>query len=260
MRSCLYEGRVSHRRFTPREHAFEYRLFMVYLDLSELGTVFRGRWLWSTAGPAVARFARADHLGDPGVPLDQAVRDLVESRTNVRPPGPIRLLTHLRYFGYCFNPASFYYCFDETGDQLQAIVVEVNNTPWGERHCYVLTCDGAGEGGHVRFARGKEFHVSPFMPMDIDYDWRFGVPGRKLAVHMQNMRDGDKVFDATLSLEQRPVSGANLASVLVRFPFMTARVIAAIYWQAFRLLMKRTPLYTHPAGLEPTVDGGAKTQ
>ena len=116
MRSAIYHGWLRHRRHAPRLHAFRYRLFLMYLDLAELDTVFRGRWLWSTRRTALARFDRADHLGDPDVPLERAVRDLVESRGGRRPAGPIRLLPHLRYFGHCFNPPTHnhtasYNCF-----------------------------------------------------------------------------------------------------------------------------------------------------
>ena len=136
--SCLYEGTMRHRRFRPVPHAFGYRLFMVYLDLDELDEVFAGRWLWSTTRCALARFRREDHLGVPTVPLPDAVRALVKERLGFRPTGPVRLLTHLRYFGFVMNPVSFYYCFAADGKQLEAIVAEVNNTPWGERHCYVM--------------------------------------------------------------------------------------------------------------------------
>ncbi|KAA3624832.1 MAG: DUF1365 domain-containing protein, partial [Proteobacteria bacterium] len=179
LKSCIYVGQVRHRRFAPARHGFSYRLFMMYLDLSELDRVFDGRWLWSATRPALARFRRSDYLGDPGVNLDTAVRDLVEARGVPRPTGPIRLLTHLRYFGYCFNPASFYYCFDAGGRFVEAIVVEVTNTPWAERHAYVLTAEKNGDPVTCRnLALRKGFHVSPFMPMDIDYDWRFSDPGK----------------------------------------------------------------------------------
>ena len=136
--SCLYEGSVRHRRHgTPRDE-LHYRMFMVYLDLDELPECFDGRLLWSARRPALAWFRRADHLGDPRTPLAEAVRELVAERTGTRPEGPIRLLTHLRYFGHCFNPVSFYYCYDATGEQLSAVVAHVTNTPWGERHSYVL--------------------------------------------------------------------------------------------------------------------------
>jgi len=227
---------------------------MVYLDLDEIEQVFRGRWLWSATRPALARFHRADYLGDPNVPLDQAVRERVAQETGRCPAGPIRLLTHLRYFGYGFNPVSLYYCFDATGQRVETIVAEITNTPWNERHVYVLhEALNQGRGTAKRFRFNKCFHVSPFMEMALGYDWRFSAPGEALHVHMQNFRDGKLIFDATLGLARRELTAASRARVLWRFPLMTFKVIGAIYWQALRLLLKRVPLHTHPKKLAVSV-------
>jgi len=249
--SCLYEGRVWHRRRRPFEHVFELPLFMLYLDLEELPRVFRGRWLWAAERPALASFRRADHLGDPARPLAECVRDHVEAHTGRRPEGPIRLLTHLRYAGYVFNPVSLYYCYDGSGDRLDALVAEVTNTPWGERHCYVLDAAAAEAGAAtpLRFCTPKALHVSPFLGMDQVYEWTLHPPGSRLALHLGNRdADGTLVFEAALGLERREITGRSLARVLARYPLMTVQAIAAIYWQALRLQRKGAPFHPHPGG------------
>ena len=219
----------------------------MYLDLAELDQVFANRWLWSARGPAVSWFRREDHLGERSTTLDESVRQFVETQTGRRPTGPIRLLTHLRTFGYVINPISFYYCFDADGQQVRTIVAQVDNTPWGERHCYVLDEANSTTTGSQRLHRQtKEFHVSPFMPMEIEYRWRLTMPGRQLTAHIENFSHGEKLFDATLLLKRREITGFNLARVFCRFPLMTGQVVAAIYWQALRLWWKKCPYFPHP--------------
>jgi DUF1365 family protein len=248
MDSCIYEGSVRHRRFQPVQNAFQYRLFMMFLDLAELPTVFAGRWFWSPDRVNLAYLRRRDHLGDPRVSLEVAVRNLVAKETGHRPQGPIRLLTHLRYFGYCFNPVSFYYCYDESGQKVDAIVAEVHNTPWGEEHRYVFGDDRNEHPmpGWRRYQFAKAFHVSPFMDMDIWCDWRFREPGESINVHMINTTRGGTLFDATLRLRRREINERNLARVLLTYPAMTLKVTTMIYRQALRLWMKGAPFFPHP--------------
>ena len=182
-KSCLYVGQVRHRRHSPKVHEFSYKLFLMYLDLAELPSVFDRFWLWSIERSNIASFRRKDHLGDKTMPLEASVRNHIERETGRLPQGPIRLLTHMSYFGFRFNPVSFYYCYDSDDENLEFIVAEVNNTPWGEQYCYVLdsreslsTGDNAGS-KFQRFHENKRFHVSPFLPMDMQYDWRFSAPG-----------------------------------------------------------------------------------
>lgn len=247
MHTCIYEGLVRHRRYLPAAHSFSYKLFYIYLDLDELDQVFKKRWFWSCKGPNLARFKRSDFLGDHNVRLKQAVIDTVEIQSSVRPTGPIRLLTHLRYFGYIFNPVNFYYCFNKDDTHVEHIVAEITNTPWGERQIYVLSLDKDQHNcSRMKFVFDKIFHVSPFMPMTLKYDWRFTSPSMNLTVHMNNFEDGNKIFDATLSLARRSFTGFNAARALVLYPFLTIKVIIAIYWQAFRLFIKKIPFHTHP--------------
>lgn len=250
LHSALYRGWVRHRRLRPHAHSFRYPLYQLYLDLDELDRVFAGRWLWSVGRRNLAAFHRADFHGPPVQDLRESVRDTVEAACGERPMGPIRLLTHLRYFGYSFNPVSFYYCHHADGHTLHSILAEITNTPWRERHSYVLpiakaTHKGAGDGVHV-FAFDKRFHVSPFLPMNLAYDWRFSHPGQDLRVHMNARDECGQIFDATLVLERAPISARALAGVLGRFPLMSAEIWVKIYWNALLIRLKQNPFYAHP--------------
>ena len=247
MNSAIYTGTVSHARYQPREHRFDYRLFMLYLDLAELPQLFDRYWFWSARRPNLAWFRRSDFFGDPAQPLDLAIRDRVASETGVRPAGPIRLLTHLRYWGYAFNPVSIYYCLSPDGQTLDAVLAEVTNTPWKERRAYVLANE-ATEGGAFTARFSKRLHVSPFMGMDQHYEWVLPLPGETLTTRLSCIRQGETLLDAGLELKREAIDSRALARALARHPFMSLKVIAAIHLEALKLALKRVPLHTKPKG------------
>jgi DUF1365 family protein len=240
--SAIYTGWVGHRRFLPKKHQLRYNVFMMLLDLDELDEIFNKSWLWSTKKWGLAQFKREDFFGDKSIPLDIAVRKRVEEEAGFYPQGPIRLLTNLRYFGFIMNPISCYYCFDKN-EKLQAILAEVNNTPWNERHGYVLVCDPDKDQQQITF--DKKLHVSPFNPMDIEYHWKSNLPAKNLRIYMQNYRKGNIEFDASVVLERQEITVSRLRWLIVKYPFMTLKVMAAIYWQAMLLLLKKVPVYSH---------------
>ncbi|MXZ26877.1 MAG: DUF1365 domain-containing protein [Gammaproteobacteria bacterium] len=247
MHSAIYEGWVRHIRHRPARHAFQYRLFMAYVDLDELDQVFSGRWLWSTRRPAIARFLPSDHLDGNCDDLAEGVRALVRERSGLRLDGPVRLLTHLRYFGYIFNPISVYYCFDRVSAKPRCYVLEVSNTPWKERVCYVLPVTEAKSGGRGQvFEIAKEMHVSPFIPMDMSYRCWAGSPGERLSLSIEVLREDEATLQTSLALTRRPVTGDVLARSLLRYPLMTANVTLRIHLNALRLWLKGVKPLAHP--------------
>lgn len=246
MNSALYEGWVSHRRHLPRGHAFRYRMGMLYLDLAEQDAVLalsplagRSRW-------APFTFRETDFLPQftrQGTRLLDAVRQRVNEALGPLTLGRVCLLTQPRSWGLAFNPASFFYCYD-ADDRLAAILCEVSNTPWRERYHYVLPVTAAGESRH-RVA--KSFHVSPFLPRELEYRMRYAPPAEHLRVQIEDWQGDAKLFEAGLGLRRVELSRASLHRHLLMFPWMTGKTLLAIYWQALRLLLKRTPIYDHRA-------------
>jgi DUF1365 family protein len=258
MHSALYVGNVHHRRFKPVDHRFRYRVWLAYLDLEEVPELVGRGKLLSDRKFAAASFLRTDHVGDPNQPLAETLRGIVAEQTGCVPRGPIRLLTLLRHWGYHFSPLNLFYCFDSSGTHLDCVVAEVSNTPWHERHCYVLwegnreeRLEGIPGNPQLapslfRYSHPKAFHVSPFMDMEATYHWQVTAPGGRLVAGIANSREGKQFFQATMNLERKSLDRGNLLRTQLASPWMSAKVTAAIYYQALILWMKRCPYYPHP--------------
>lgn len=230
--SCVYEGTIRHRRHEPVRHELRYPIALLFVDFDELPGVLDRHPLWSARRPTLGWFRERDYLR-----ADAA-------RQAAGTSGPVRLLTHARTYGHCFNPVSFYYCYDAAGERVEAVLAQVTNTPWGERHVYTLR-----RSGHHRVMEDridKVFHVSPFMGMDHEYRWRVVEPGPELVVHIDSLRAGRRIFDATLTLQRRELDRRMLGRLLWRYPAATLVAGARIYAHALRLRLKGVPCFPHP--------------
>lgn len=254
-RSQWLETRIRHRRFSPVEHQFSYVSGLFSVDLAEWHTLNRLSPLFSTRRFNWVTLRREDYFCPEQPDIETAVRDHVLEATGWRPDGPIELITHPRYLGQIFNPVSFYHCYEKgaspsAGHVPRVILAQITNTPWRERHTYCL------EGGDIitglhgwktrRFTFAKAFHVSPFNPMDQDYDWLFSFRPGECRIHMNLRQDGRKVFDATMEVKRHTLNRKTFHRALRRFPLETVKVVAAIYWQALRLKLKGATFHDHP--------------
>lgn len=248
MESGFYFGKLRHRRFRPKAHEFTYDLFMACLDIDRIPELTRISRFLSYNRSNWASFQDRDHFGDANRPLRERLKEDAEAHGIELPAGPIFLLTHLRYLGYAFNPISFFYCYDKA-NSLRMVLAEVNST-FGETHNYWLHPGNESASNNARhYLCPKALHVSPFMGMNLDYKFTLTPPGDDLVAHMNTLEGDESFFDATLTLHRKPWSAKSLHRALVAHPWMTAKVIGAIHWQALRLYLKKVPVFTHPARL-----------
>jgi DUF1365 family protein len=258
LQSEWLEGTIRHRRKAPINHEFSYHTGMLALDLREWDSITGISPLFSLEAFNWLSLRRKDYLNPDAGTLLESVLQKVEEATGWRPDGAVQLITHPRYFGYVFNPVSFYFCYDQ-GDQPNAgavprvILAQITNTPWKETHTYCLETrrqpsDGApGEGWRSeRFEFSKRFHVSPFNPMNQHYRWTFSFRGPELRVHMNVLQDDEKQFDATLVVHRTSLDRKVLHRSLRQFPLEAFKVTAGIYWHALKLKIKGAKFSTHP--------------
>ena len=245
MQAGWFEGVVEHRRSTP-QHQFRKHIALALIPLDEIAALERSGAL-SRRKLASHSLRERDLLQDePGADLEERVRGVVEKRCGIVPTGRIALLSQLRCWGFGFDPVRFFFCF-APGDRLEAVVAEVTNTPWNERHSYAFATSGTESGEQtLRFETPKAFHVSPFMPMDHQYRFQFAVREDTIHVGIANLRGGRKVFGADLRLERTATGLVRSWRSALRHPWMTAETLLGIYWQAARLTARRAPFHSHP--------------
>lgn len=248
MHSAIYSGVLTHRRDLQPAHRFAYRMRLLWLDLDETAALFARARGWSLTGPAFGWLRRRDYLRPETPSLKQAVADEVAAQLGVRPQGPIRMLTTPRVFGIGFNPLTLYYCYHEDGRTLEYVLAEVRNTPWLERHCYALDLRTATVGhAGMPAEHPKQFHVSPFLPLNLHYHWQLSEPGELLSVQIRNSRDGVTVFRATLAVQREAeLSSQRLQRELWLHWPQGLKTLAGIYWQALKLIARRARFYGHP--------------
>jgi DUF1365 family protein len=237
--SGAYEGVVYHKRLRPRVHAFRYRVFSMLLDLDELPMLDRRLRLFSHNRWNLFSLQDKDH----GVDRLASLRGWVDQRLAdlgiAIPGGRVTLLCYPRILGYVFNPLSVYFCHRAEGD-LAAVIYEVRNT-FGERHAYVLPRD-RNQIDAVRQTCDKAFYVSPFNDVSGWYRFKVSPPADAVSIHIDQRDSGGRLFQAGFVGRRKPLSDRTLLVLALRYPLMTLKVIAAIHWEAFRLLIKGVPL------------------
>lgn len=247
--SCLYQGKVTHRRVRPKRHSLGYRVFYLLVDLDELDALDRGTRLFAHNGFGLLSFHDADHLDGSDAPLRDRVERLLRAAGLDHPGGAIRLLCMPRLLGYAFNPLSIYFCHDD-GGRLVCLIYEVNNT-FGQRHSYVIPVDGGD--GVVRQSCAKRFYVSPFLDMDLTYDFHIGPPGEAVTIGV-TVRDADgAVLTTGFSGTRRAITDRSLLGAFLGHPLMTLKVVVGIHWEALRIWLKGIKLRTRPRAPEEAV-------
>jgi len=250
MKSAFYFGEVRHHRKSPKKHDLKYEVYMAHLFLDETDQVFKDRWFWSVNRSNLGSFVRSDYHRPEKDDLSNAVRETISEQLGRVCTGPVSIITHLRTFGYCFNPVSFYFLWNQEKTQPVALMAEITNTPWGERYAKCFEWKSGDKDARSDHEFHKEFHVSPFIGMDVEYDWRFRQPMENFQADMLLREKGKLFFTAHLKMKRRPIDWKNLAWALIRFPLMTLNVTRAIYWNALLLRLKGCPFFTHPKNLE----------
>lgn len=237
--SAIYHGTVYHERFRPSRHAFQYQIYLFWLNLDELTDLDDKIKHFSSTHRSLVEFRRSDYIGDKSVSLKDAVLTKIKELEGITVAGAeVFLLSQLRTMGLHFNPVNFYFVRPDKTSSFTYMLAEVSNTPWNERHYYAVDLT-------LQSDTNKAFHVSPFNPMDMVYKWRIQQPGNTLSLAMDCYQQ-KKDFTAGLQLTRAPLTSKEIRRALIKIPSMTVKTVSGIYWQAVKLWLKRTPIYPHP--------------
>ncbi len=245
----LYLGKVMHQRLNPFGHRFSYSVFSLLVDIDRLGELAELTRLLSVNRAGILSVHEREHVEEEDETLRRFADRLLAHAGLERPAARILLLAYPRMFGYVFNPLSTYFAYDDE-DRLVALIYAVRNT-FGERHSYVApVLAGEGSAAGIRQTRTKIFHVSPFMDMGLRYHFRILPPGKTVRVRIHETAGKEPVLAATFNADAAPLTDANLARCLLRFPFMTLKVIAGIHWEALKLWLKGARFRSSPPAPE----------
>lgn len=263
-----------HHRTHPREHRFQYGIFLACLDLDELDRLDRRLRWFSRNRRNLFEFRDSDHFTGMDAPpqprrgpdlRSRLVDWLAGQGVAVPDSARIRLLTFPRVLGYVFNPVSFYFVHGPDGEPITA-VAEVGNT-FGEQKPYRVPVTSEAGGSRFRLVAPKHFYVSPFSTLDLRFDFRLRSPDDRLAIAVDDLDpDGRKILVSTLTGERRPLSDAELLRLTLRYPLVTLRTITLIHWEALRLWLKRIPFHrkaSHPqlqTGIHPIPHGTSRSR
>jgi len=250
MKPSFCDGTIIHDRIMPRKHRFIYNMSWCLFDLDKIEALFYDSKFWSINKFNLVSIKNKDYVNPGSESINIKIRKYIKGKTDRRFDGKIFLFTHPRYLGFGFNSVNFYFCFE--GNAIKYIVSEINNTPWKEKHLYFhdnsenTNPTKDNKSGALSFNFNKEFHISPFVDMEIKYDWKFELTEDKIKISMKLLKGNTTPLKVYLNTNLTHIKKHNTSKWALKKPYQALKMSAGIYWQAFKLWLKKVPIYDHP--------------